>query len=87
MKIGKYEVTWDQALAVALTVLFIYMLLTRIFGHSASDFALAATAFGTIGSWIYKLNREVGELKIEFKSFKEGIHNELQNIKNMIKGG
>ncbi len=88
MKIGRYEVTWYQALAVALTALFFYMVLTRIFGHSATDFALTTTLFGMLGTWLYNLNREVGELKTELKNFKESIHEEFQAIKHMIsKGG
>ncbi len=93
MKIGNYEVTWYQALAVALTILFFYMVLTRIFGHSVTDLSIVISLFGMLCTWLYNLNREVGEVKTkfnefkqEFKEFKNQVGKEFSELKQIIKG-
>lgn len=85
MKIGKYEIRWSQLLAIAVTILFLYMVLTRIFGHSATDFSLVLTAFGTLGTWIINLesrfstiNREIGEFKTSMLHFRNEVMEKLE---------
>ena len=53
-------------------ILAVYFILTRIFGHSATDITISASLFTIlsgiiyqIGNMVYKLNREFGEFKIK----------------------
>ena len=50
---------------VLLFLLFVYFVLTRIFGHSATDFTIMITLFTILGGLLYNLNREFGEFKVK----------------------
>ena len=58
------KINWIDLLIVGLFLLTVYFILTRIFGHSASDLTISVSLFTFLGSLLYKLNREVGELKV-----------------------
>lgn len=92
MKIGEYEITWYQVLAVALTILFFYMVIMRILGHSATNFTLLITASGTLVTWMYSLehrfsalNREVGEMHINMKNSFNNAKRDMDELKLLIK--
>lgn len=70
---------------VVLFVLSVYFILTRIFGHSASDITITITLFGLLGSGLYKLNREFGEFKIKTIHSFSMIKNDLSLIKDKLK--
>ncbi len=91
MKIGRYEVTWYQTLAVVLTLLLLCMIITRIFGHSATDIMIIMTAFSTFGTWIYNLEkrtsgieREVGELKTHVQHGFANVKKDVSEIKENL---
>ena len=66
---------------IILFILSVYFILTRIFGHSATDVTISVTLFTLIGGLLYKLNREFGEFKIRtVNSFER-----LKEISNKIK--
>lgn len=86
------KITWVQALSIVLFVLVVYMILTRIFGHSATDLAITITLFTLLYVNQYHLNREVGEIRIttkqSFEKFREEnnlIKQDLQLIKTKLK--
>ena len=62
---------------IILFMLAIYFILTRIFGHSATDTIISVTLFTLLVGLLYKLNRELGEFKIKtmnsFNNLKEDI--------------
>ena len=56
---------------IVLFLLAVYFILTRIFGHSATDFTIMVTLFTILGGLLYNLNRELGEFKVRtINSFK-----------------
>lgn len=88
----KKSISLIDVLIVVLILLAIYLIMTRILGHSATDIQIFITFFLLLTSLIYKLtssiyslNREFGEFKIKtmnsFKIMKEdigGLRNELK---------
>lgn len=82
------KITWIQALSIVLFVLVVYMILTRIVGHSATDLAVAIGLFILLFTNQYALNREVGELKIQSKQRFEKVKEDITLINtnlNLIK--
>lgn len=74
----------NLALDVTILILFfmaVYFILTRIFGHSATDLTITVTLFCLLGSMLYKLNREVGEFKLNVVHSFEKIGEDLKEIK------
>jgi len=71
------KVSWIDIAIILLFILAVYFILTRIFGHSATDLTISFTLFTLLGGLLYKLNREIGEFKIKtinsFKMLKEDI--------------
>ena len=74
-------------------ILVVYFILTRIFGHSATDITISASLFTIlsgiiyqIGNMVYKLNREFGEFKIKtihsFSKLREDINKISKKIIN-----
>ena len=80
---------WILNLAlIILLAIGLYLFLTRIFGHSPTDFQLIiwiAGFFGTallkIFSIVYGINREIGELKIRIQEGFIKIKNDIGGIK------
>jgi len=61
-------------LLIVFLITGIYLFITRIFGHSPTDFQLILWLLGffsttilKIFTLIYNLNREIGEIKIQIK--------------------
>ena len=76
------RISWIDIAIVILFILAVYFILTRIFGHSATDITISVTLFTLVGGLLYKLNREFGEFKMitmnSFNNLKEDI-NEIKN--------
>ena len=72
------KIRWIDIIIIILFILAVYFILTRIFGHSASDLAISITLFTLLAAGMYKLNREIGEFKIRtinsFEKFKDDIN-------------
>ena len=71
------KIKWIDIAIILLFILAVYFILTRIFGHSATNLTINITLFTLLGGLLYKLNREIGEFKIKtinsFKMLKEDI--------------
>ncbi|MBI3051999.1 hypothetical protein HYY74_06105 [Candidatus Woesearchaeota archaeon] len=61
----KSKISLIDAMIIILFLMAVYFILTRIFGHSATDLTIAITLFTLLGGMMYRLKREVGELKIK----------------------
>ena len=79
------KITWTQVLAVLLFILVVYMILTRIYGHSATDIAIALGLFTLLFVNQYQLNREVGEIKLSLKHSFQRVHEDITMIKRKLK--
>lgn len=95
----KTKFGWIDALSIALFILAVYLILTRIFGHSATDITIGITLFAILTNLLYKLNREFGEFKVKtiysFDKIKKDISDmkekmtkiegNINEIKNIVK--
>src|SRR3989344_9382854 len=61
----KNTINWIDILSFMLFALAVFFILTRIFGHSATDLTISITLFSAVGMLLYKLNREFGEFKVK----------------------
>lgn len=86
---------WVDVLIVILFLLSVYLILTRIFGRSATDLAIGVSLFTFLGILIYqnninttnhiiKLNREFGEFKIKTINSFDKLKEDLGEIKDKI---
>lgn len=76
---------------IILFLLSFYFILTRIFGNSASDLTIIVALFSFLGSlmlkvvsFIYGLNREVGEVKVNSINSFGKIKNDMGLLKESI---
>ncbi len=83
---------WIDILIIALFLLVVYFILTRIFGHSASDLTIMISLFAFLGSLIFKLtffvfnfNREFGEFKIKTINSFGRLREDIGLIKKKLK--
>lgn len=81
-----------DAMIIILFLLAVYFILTRIFGHSATELTISVTLFGILAGLIYKnmdktsnLNREVGEIKIHMVNSFKKVREDIGEIRNIIK--
>ncbi len=75
-------------LIVILFILSVYFILTRIFGHSASDLTISVTLFIFLGSLIFKLMYIIFDIDKELSEFRVRTIYSFNNIKenmNLIK--
>lgn len=77
----KIKFDWVDVLIIALFVIVIYMVLTRIFGHSATDLAIMMGLFALLFMNQYKINREIGEIKTTMKRSFEKVKHEISLLK------
>lgn len=70
-----------DVLIIILFVVTIYFILTRIFGHSASDLTISISMFTLLGSLLYKINREIGEFKIKTINSFERLREDLNGLR------
>jgi hypothetical protein len=69
-----------------------YFILTRIFGHSATDATIIVSLFSILSAFLikintslYKLNRELGEFAIENKHCLTSINKRIDSMEVIIK--
>lgn len=79
------KISWIDIVIIILFILAVYFILTRIFGHSASDLTISITLFSLLGGLLYKLNREFGEFKIKAINSFDNIKQDLNLIKKKLK--
>lgn len=72
-----------NVLIIVLFIVAIYFILTRIFGHSATDLTIGITLFTFLGVLLYRLNREFGEFKIKGINSFERLREDIKKIKLM----
>jgi len=79
-------------LIILLFLLAAYLILTRLFGHSATDIQITITLFTFLGGllyklWgsLYKLNREFGEFRIRTSNAFRNIADDIKKIKKRVK--
>ncbi len=72
--------TWIDAVIIIFFLLAVYFMLTRIFGHSATDLSITAAFFISLAGFLYNLNREFGEFKVKTIMSFEKVHTDLSKI-------
>ncbi len=77
----KIKVRWPDIIALIFFLLAIYLILTIIFGHSATPIEVTVTLFGGLAFLVYRINREVGEVKISIKYGFKKIKEDMDIIK------
>lgn len=75
---------WTKVLVILLFVLVVYMILTRLFGHSATDLAITLGLFTLLFVNQYQLNREVGEIKSALKYDFIKVKEDIQKVNKGI---
>ena len=78
------KVSIVDILLIILFLLAVYFILTRLFGHSASDLAISVTLFTLVGGMLYKLNREFGEFKIRVINTFSRLKEDVNEIKEAV---
>jgi len=76
------KISWIDILIIILFIATLYFVLTRIFGHSASDLTISISLFILLGSLIYKINREIGEFKVKTINSFRNLREDLNDLKN-----
>ncbi len=81
-------ITWLDILGIALLLFAVYLILTTIFGNSATPIEVTLSLFlglgSLFGSQLYKMNRELGEIKVGLKHSFHKVKLEMGNIKSEI---
>lgn len=78
------EINWLEILLWIILIAIFIMILTRIFGKSATDVQLYLGFFSgllVVMGYLAKLNREFGEFKIEVRNALEQIREGINNLK------
>lgn len=78
------KINWIQVLSIILFVIVVYMILTRLFGHSATDLAITVGLFVLLFINQYQLNREVGEIKSALKYDFIKVKEDIQKVNGGI---
>lgn len=88
----KFKFSWIDIIIIILFLLSLYLILTRIFGHSATDLTITISLFTFLGSLVFKLtyfilnfNREFGEFKIKSINSFDNIKEDISLIKKKLK--
>ena len=89
------KLNWFEILFWIFIIILIIMILTRIFGKSATDtqiyitlIIVMLTIMGSlvkIMSYIVKMNREIGEIKVQMTNNFDSIKKDITLIKNKLK--
>lgn len=61
----KTKFGWLDVLLIILFLLSVYLILTKLFGHSATPIEITFSVFVVLGGLMYKINREIGEIRIK----------------------
>ncbi len=79
---------WLDVLGVVFLLFAIYLILTTIFGNSATPIEVTLMLFiglgSLFGSQLYKLNRETGEIRVSMKQSFERVKEDIKEIKRDI---
>ncbi len=82
------KIIWLDLIGIAFLIFAVYLILTTIFGNSATPIEVTLMLFlgigSLFGSQIYKLNREVGEIKINMKHSFDKIKDDINSIKKKL---
>ncbi|MBI2507642.1 hypothetical protein HYV89_01685 [Candidatus Woesearchaeota archaeon] len=78
------KIDWLKILLIILFLLSVYLVLTRIIGHSATDLAITISIFTFLGGLLYNLNREFGEFKIKTIYSFSRVSNDISHIKSDV---
>lgn len=82
------KVIWLDVLGIVFLLFAIYLILTTIFGNSATPIEVTLMLFlglgSLFGSQLYKLNRELGEIKVSMKQSFERVKGDIKEIKGDI---
>ena len=87
----KAKIEWFEVLFWIMMMMLFVMILSRIFGKSATDFHIFLTfsmMIVTIMGYIVKMNREIGEMKIQMRESFNKADKEISILKqdiNLIK--
>jgi len=81
----KEKISWIDILIIILFILAVYFILTRIFGHSASDLTISITLFTFLVGLLYKLNREFGEFRVRTINSFAKLKKDMNLIKKRLK--
>ncbi len=79
------KIGWLEVLIMVMFVIVVYMILTRLFGHSATDLAITVGLFTLLFANQYKINRELGEIKISITQSFERVKEDMHQIKSRLK--
>lgn len=63
----KIKAHWLEITALVFFLLAVYLILTTIFGNSATPIEVTITLIGGLSVLIYRMNREIGEIKTNMK--------------------
>ncbi len=81
--------SWLDIIIILLFLFSVYLILTRIFGNSASDLSIIVSLFGLFGSLVtrvmyavYHLNREIGEFKIKTAHGFQKVKDDMDFVKS-----
>lgn len=78
---NKYQLTWVQGLVLVLFILVVYMILTRLFGHFATDLAIMLGLFTLLFANQYQLNREMGVLQEVIRHNFRKVREDIDDLK------
>lgn len=81
----KVKISWIDILLVILFIISVYFILTRIFGHSATDLTISVSLFTFLAGLLYKLNRELGEFKIKSINSFDNLKQDMTLIRKKLK--
>lgn len=83
--------SWFDIIIILLFLFSVYLILTRIFGNSASDLSIIVSLISFSGSLIarvmyavYNLNREIGEFKIRTAHGFQKVKDDMTFVKSGI---
>ncbi len=74
---------WLEVLFWIVMTVLVIMILTRVFGHSATDVQIyigIVSGFFLLTGYIMRMNREIGEIKIEMKYNFNKVREDIENI-------
>lgn len=82
------KVIWLDVLGIVFLLFAIYLILTTVFGNSATPIEVTLMLFlglgSLFGSQLYKLNRETGEIKVQMKQSFERVRGDIDLIKKKL---
>ena len=78
---------WLEVLFWIVMAVLVWMILTRVFGNSATDvqiFIGIVSGFFLVTGYMMRMNREIGEIKIDIKHNFERVGEDIKSINDKI---